>query len=41
MPKYRLNYGDQFEFFAQTAGDVVPVLQERRMVGGSDDERFF
>ena len=30
MPKYRLNYGDQFEFFAQTPAEVVPVMQTRR-----------
>ena len=41
MPKYRLNYGDQFEFFAQTAGDVVPVMQEHHVIGGLEDERFF
>ena len=39
MPKYRLNYGDQFDFFAQTPAEVVPVMQERRKSG--DNEHSF
>ena len=44
MPKYRLNYGDQFDFFAQTPAEVVPVMQVRRygaMSGGLESEHSF
>tara|TARA_R100000951_G_scaffold16512_3_gene13028 strand:+ start:7362 stop:7601 length:240 start_codon:yes stop_codon:yes gene_type:complete len=40
MPKYRLNYGDDFEFFAQSAGEVVPVMQDRHRLGGGDERVF-
>ncbi len=39
MPRYRLNYGDVREFNAQGAGEVVPVMQERRK--SSEDEGLF
>jgi len=32
MPKYRLTYGTSDEFYAQTAGEVVPILQDRHML---------
>ena len=41
MPKFRLTYGTNDEFYAQTAGEVVPILQDRHMLGGSDDEWNF
>jgi hypothetical protein len=44
VPKYRLNYGDQFEFFAQTPAEVVPVMQVRRygpLSFGIESERLF
>jgi hypothetical protein len=41
MPKYRLSYGTNDEFYAQTAGEVVPILQDRHMLGGGDDEWAF
>ena len=41
MPKFRLTYGINDEFYAQTAGEVVPILQDRHMLGGSDDEWNF
>jgi|TARA_R100000951_G_scaffold82376_1_gene70088 hypothetical protein len=41
MPRYRLDYGDSFDFYAQTAGEVVPILQERHIVGFGEDERSF
>jgi hypothetical protein len=34
MPKYKLTYGIDDEFWGQSAGEVVPVLQERHMLGG-------
>lgn len=40
MPRYRLRYGDEFEFDAQGAGEVVPVLSERHMFGGGDERVF-
>ena len=40
MPKYRLNYGESFEFYAQSAGEVVPILRDRH-VAGDGDERVF
>jgi len=44
VPKYRLNYGDQFDFFAQTPAEVVPVMQVRRygpLSFGLESERLF
>ena len=41
MPKYRLTYGTDDEFFAQTAGEVVPMLHDRHITGGIDNERGF
>jgi len=41
MPKYKLTYGIDDEFWGQSAGEVVPVLQKRHMLGGSDSERSF
>lgn len=41
MPKYRLDYGGVDEFWAQSAGEVVPFLQERHFLGSGDDERVF
>jgi len=29
MPKFVVDIGDYFEFWGQTAGEVVPVMQER------------
>jgi hypothetical protein len=34
------NYGESFEFYAQGAGEVVPVMQGRHRFGG-DTERSF
>lgn len=39
MPRYRLSYGNVREFNAQGAGEVVPVMQERRK--SSEDEGLF
>lgn len=39
MPRYRLSYGNVREFDAQGAGEVVPVMQERRK--SSEDEGLF
>jgi len=41
MPRYRLNYGESFEFDAQGAGEVVPVMQGRHRVGFGHEERDF
>ena len=41
MPKYRLSYGSTDEFYAQSAGEVVPFLQERHFLGSGEDERVF
>ena len=41
MPRYCVDYGEYFEFDAQTAGEVVPILQSNHVSGGSDDERSF
>ncbi len=32
MPKFVVDIGDYFEFWGQTAGEVVPVMQERYKV---------
>ena len=41
MPRYRVNYGNSFEFDAQGPEEVVPVMQLRHRVSGTDDERAF
>mgnify|MGYP001599559048 CR=1 FL=1 len=40
MPKYRLTYGTSDEFYAQTAGEVVPILQDRHTLGGDSERNF-
>ena len=40
MPRFRLNYGESFEFDAQGVGEVVPILRDRH-VAGDGDERLF
>ena len=41
MPVFKLSYGSHLMFMAQTAGEVVPILQSDHVSGGSDDERSF
>ena len=36
MPQYRLSNGYDQDFFAQGAGEVVPILQERRKSGENE-----
>ena len=40
MPRYRLNYGEIFEFDAQGAGEVVPILRDRHVAGDADERVF-
>jgi hypothetical protein len=41
MARFRLRYGTEVEFDAQDAGEVVPFLHERHVVGcGEDEVRF-
>ena len=40
MPKYRLHYGALDDFYAQTAGEVVPYLRERHMMGDDSEKDF-
>ena len=41
MPRYLLKYGTHREFNAQTAGEVVPFIQEGHFTGASDPEDEF
>jgi hypothetical protein len=41
MPRYRVNYGNSFEFEAQGPEEVVPVMQSRHRISGIGDERDF
>jgi len=40
MPRYRLHYGSFEDFYAQGAGEVVPLLQERHVLGEMDEGEF-
>lgn len=40
MPRYCVDYGEYFEFDAQSAGEIVPVMQGRHMFGGIDEDVF-
>ncbi len=40
MPRYRLNYGEVVEFEAQTAGEVVPFIAVKHMMGGESEPKF-
>ena len=40
MPKYRLHYGKLGDFYAQTAGEVVPYLREHHMLGDDSEGDF-
>ena len=40
MARYRVNYGEIFEFDAQGPEEVVPVLHERHHCAESDERLF-
>jgi len=40
MPKFVVDIGDYFEFWGQTAGEVVPVMQERYKAYVEDEHDY-
>ena len=38
MPRYRVNYGETFDFWGQDVGEVVPELRSRHLI--SDELRW-
>jgi len=41
MPTFRLSYGTVLEFEGQTAGEVVPLLHSRHVLGSGEREDVF
>ena len=41
MPTFRLTYGTVLEFEGQTAGEVVPFLHSRHVLGSGEREDVF
>lgn len=40
MPRYRVNYGEKFDFWGQGVGEVVSVLRDRHMFGDDSEDAF-
>ncbi len=40
MPRYRVNYGETFDFWGQDVGEVVPELRSRHLISDEDELSF-